>query len=289
MSGPAPDRAGRGLKVVLFCGGRGIRLREHSETLPKPMVPIGYRPILWHVMRYYAHFGQRDFVLCLGYKADVIKDYFLRYNEALSNDFVLDGRADGRADGRTDGRAGAVTLLHSDIDDWRISFIDTGLNANIGERLRAVRSFVADDEMFLANYGDVVTDAPLDTFIEDFRKRGKVAAFISVRPTSYSFHVVRFGADGLVAGLDDVHSADIWINGGFFIFRREIFDYLRPGEELVEAPFARLIAENQLISYRYDGFWAPMDTLKDVQTLEAHYESGRAPWALWQRDRAPEG
>lgn len=277
MSGPAPDRAGRGLKVVLFCGGRGIRLREHSETLPKPMVPIGYRPILWHVMRYYAHFGQRDFVLCLGYKADVIKDYFLRYNEALSNDFVLDGKA------------GAVTLLQSDIDDWRISFIDTGLNANIGERLRAVRSFVADDEMFLANYGDVVTDAPLDTFIEDFRKRGKLAAFISVRPTSYSFHVVRFGADGLVAGLDDVHSADIWINGGFFIFRREIFDYLRPGEELVEAPFARLIAENQLISYRYDGFWAPMDTLKDVQTLEAHYESGRAPWALWQRDRAPEG
>lgn len=277
MSGPAPDRTGRGLKVVLFCGGRGIRLREASETLPKPMVPIGYRPILWHVMRYYAHFGQRDFVLCLGYKADVIKDYFLRYNEALSNDFVLDGKA------------GAVTLLQSDIDDWRISFIDTGLNANIGERLRAVRSFVADDEMFLANYGDVVTDAPLDTFIEDFRKRGKVAAFISVRPTSYSFHVVRFGADGLVAGLDDVHSADIWINGGFFIFRREIFDYLRPGEELVEAPFARLIAENQLISYRYDGFWAPMDTLKDVQTLEAHYESGRAPWALWQRDRAPEG
>src|ERR1019366_142037 len=114
VSGPAPDRAGRGLKVVLFGGGRGIRLREHSETLPKPMVPIGYRPILWHVMRYYAHFGQRDFVLCLGYKADVIKDYFLRYNEALSNDFVLDGRADGRADGRTDGRTGAVTLLQSD-------------------------------------------------------------------------------------------------------------------------------------------------------------------------------
>ena len=274
---------GRGLKVVLFCGGRGIRLREHSETLPKPMVPIGYRPILWHVMRYYAHFGQRDFVLCLGYKADVIKDYFLRYNEALSNDFVLDGKA------ARDGKAAGVTLLQSDIDDWRISFIDTGLNANIGERLRAVRSYVADDEIFLANYGDVVTDAPLDTFIADFRKRDKLAAFISVRPTSYSFHVVRFGADGLVAGLDDVRSSDLWINGGFFIFRREIFDYLRPGEELVEAPFARLIAEDQLISYRYDGFWAPMDTLKDVQTLEAHYESGRAPWALWQRDRAPEG
>jgi len=281
VSGSGIDSGSRGLKVVLFCGGRGIRLREASETLPKPMVPIGYRPILWHVMRYYAHFGQRDFVLCLGYKADVIKDYFLRYNEALSNDFVLDGKGHGAT--------GAVTLLQSDIDDWRISFIDTGLNANIGERLRAVRSHVADDEIFLANYGDVVTDAPLDTFIADFRKRDKLAAFISVRPTSYSFHVVRFGEDGLVAGLDDVRSSDLWINGGFFIFRREIFDYLRPGEELVEAPFARLIAENQLISYRYDGFWAPMDTLKDVQTLEAHYESGRAPWALWQRDRAPEG
>jgi glucose-1-phosphate cytidylyltransferase len=284
VSEPAAEPGSRGLKVVLFCGGRGIRLREASETLPKPMVPIGYRPILWHVMRYYAHFGQRDFVLCLGYKADVIKDYFLRYNEALSNDFVLDGKGHGG-----DGRAGAVTLLQSDIDDWRISFIDTGLNANIGERLRAVRSYVAGDEIFLANYGDVVTDAPLDTFIADFRKRDKIAAFISVRPTSYSFHVVRFGKDGLVAGLDDVRSSDLWINGGFFIFRREIFDYLRPGEELVEAPFARLIADNQLISYRYDGFWAPMDTLKDVQMLEAHYESGRAPWALWQRDRAPEG
>ena len=281
MSGSGSDSGSRGLKVVLFCGGRGIRLREASETLPKPMVPIGYRPILWHVMRYYAHFGQRDFVLCLGYKADVIKDYFLRYNEALSNDFVLDGK--------TGAGSKAVTLLHSDIDEWRISFIDTGLNANIGERLRAVRSYVADDEIFLANYGDVVTDAPLDTFIADFRKRDKLAAFISVRPTSYSFHVVRFAEDGLVAGLDDVRSSDLWINGGFFIFRREIFDYLRPGEELVEAPFARLIAENKLISYRYDGFWAPMDTLKDVQTLEAHYESGRAPWALWQRDRAPEG
>ena len=145
------------MKVVLFCGGRGLRLREHSEAIPKPMVPIGYRPILWHVMRYYAHFGHRDFILCLGYRADAIKDYFLHYDEAVSNDFVL---SDG-------GRR--VELLGSDIADWRITFADTGLDTTIGERLRRVRHLLEGEEMFLANYGDTLTDAPLDRLVETFR------------------------------------------------------------------------------------------------------------------------
>ena len=259
------------MKVVLFCGGLGLRLREHSESIPKPMVQIGYRPVLWHVMRYYAHFGHTEFILCLGYKADAIKDYFLRYNEALSNDFVL----------THGGRE--VQLLGSDIAEWRISFVDTGLHANLGQRLHAVRHHLGDDEMFLANYGDVLTDAPLPELIEDMRGRDSVAAFLAVRPTSYSFHLVTIKDGGLVESIDDIRTSDIWINGGYFIFRRGIFDYIEPGEELVEAPFRRLLAEDRLMAFRYEGFWAPMDTLKDVQTLESMVESGEPPWAVWQR------
>ena len=258
------------VKVVLFCGGRGLRLREFSETIPKPMVTIGYRPILWHVMRYYAHFGHADFILCLGYKADVIKDYFLRYNEAVSNDFVL---SDG---GKT------ISLLSADITDWRIALVDTGLRTNVGGRLRAVRKHLEGEEMFLANYGDTLTDAPLDQFIEEFKASGKIAAFIAVSPKSYTFHLVQMGDGRQVRQIDSVSSADLWLNGGYFMFRREIFDYLGPGEELVAEPFSRLIAEDQLIAFQHSGYWAPMDTLQDLQNLEAGYEAGQLPWAVWQ-------
>ncbi|HJW35369.1 MAG TPA: sugar phosphate nucleotidyltransferase, partial [Actinomycetes bacterium] len=209
------------MKVVLFCGGLGLRLRDHTERVPKPMVPIGYRPILWHIMKYYAHYGHRDFTLCLGYKADVVKQYFLDYNEALSNDFVLDGNG-GR-------EAGRIELLSSDIHDWRITFADTGLHANIGQRLRAVRRHVEGEDVFLANYGDVLTDAPLPEMVDDFLRRDAVAAFISVKPT-YTFHVVQATDDGTVERIDDVNAADIWINGGYMMLRKEIFDYLEEGD-----------------------------------------------------------
>ena len=257
------------MKVVLFCGGQGLRLRDHSELLPKPMVAVGYRPILWHVMRYYAHFGHKEFILCLGYKGDVIKNYFLHYEEALSNDFVLSGES------------GTVELLQRDIADWRITFVETGLSANVGQRLRAVRKHVGD-EPFLANYGDVLTDAPLDERIAKFLAADAVASFMCVRPTSYSFHLVRLGGSHLVTGIDDIGTSNLWINGGYFIFRPEIFDAIGPGEELVEEPFTRLIAAGQLQGDPYDGYWAPMDTLKDVQALQGAFDSGRPPWALWQ-------
>jgi len=262
------------MKVVLFCGGQGLRLREYSEAIPKPMAPIGLRPVLWHVMRYYAHFGHKDFVLALGYKAEVIKEYFLRYNEALSNDFVL---SDG---GRT------IDLLATDIEDWRITFADTGLDANIGQRLLAVRHHIEGEEVFLANYGDGLTDAPLGELVHDFMARGKIAAFLAVQPT-YSFHVASVGDDELVQSISHIKDAGLRVNGGYFIFRREIFEYLRPNEELVEAPFERLIAAGQLVGYRYDGFWAPMDTLKEMQNLEALYQTGRPPWAVWQTRDEP--
>jgi glucose-1-phosphate cytidylyltransferase len=263
------------MRTVLFCGGLGLRLREHTERVPKPMVPIGYRPVLWHVMKYYAHFGHKDFVLCLGYKADVVKQYFLDYNEALSNDFVLNGNGHDR-------RGDHLELLSSDIHDWRITFADTGLHANVGQRLKAAQRYLEGEDVFLANYGDVLTDAPLPELIDDFLRQDKVAAFISVRPT-YTFHVVSAREDGVVERIDDVRVSDIWINGGYMILRKEIFDYIGEGEELVQEPFQRLIKQDLLLAYRYEGFWAPMDTLKDQQDLEAQYEAGNPAWAVWQR------
>jgi glucose-1-phosphate cytidylyltransferase len=256
------------VKVVLFCGGLGLRMREASDAIPKPMVPLGSRPILWHVMKYYAHYGHTDFVLCLGYRPDVIKDYFLSYNEAMSNDFVLSNG------GRT------VELLSHDIRDWNITFVDTGLHAKIGERLLAVRSHLEDEEYFLANYGDVLTDAPLPSLIDSFVASGKTASFLCVRPNQ-SFHLVRFDDQHVVRGIDEVAKGDVWINGGFFVFRSDVFDYMRDGEDLVEEPFGRLIEVEQLVANRYDGFWAPMDTLKDKQQLEGMLEAGNGPWRVW--------
>lgn len=259
------------MKVVLFCGGLGMRIREYSEEVPKPMVPIGYRPILWHVMKYYAHFGHKEFILCLGYKADVIKKYFLNYDECLSNDFTLSG-------------AGNVDLANSDIHDWRISFVDTGISTNIGGRLRAVRDHLGDDEYFLANYSDNLTDVPLPEMIDRFRGQDRVASFLCVRP-SQSFHMVTMDGNNTVRKITHAGKADLRINGGYFVLRKDVFDYMQPGEELVEEPFQRLIEKKLLAAYRYDGFFVSMDTFKERQALEEMYASGNAPWTLWARRR----
>lgn len=255
------------MKVVLFCGGFGMRLREYSENIPKPMVNIGYRPILWHVMKYYAHFGHKEFILCLGYKGDMIKNYFLSYDECLSNNFILE-------QGGKEPK-----LLNRDIHDWRITFVDTGLNSNIGQRLKAIEEYLEGDEIFLANYTDGVTDLPLSEYISHFLKRKKVASFLSVKP-GQSFHVVTM-KDDVVDQIQHLRKSGIWMNGGFFILRREIFKYIKDGEDLVDAPFRRLIKDGQLISYKYDGFWAAMDTFKEKQYLEELFEKGSPPWQLW--------
>lgn len=261
------------MKVVLFCGGLGTRLRDFSTDIPKPLAPIGYRPILWHIMKYYAHFGHTDFVLCLGHKADMIKRYFLEYEECLSNDFVLS----------KGGRQ--LELYNRDIDDWRITFADTGLLSNIGQRLKTVEGYLADDDVFLANYSDGLSDFPLPQLIEEFRKRQAVGMFLSVRP-NFSGHFLKRDADGRVLSVDDVFKANLRINGGYFIFSNKIFDYIRPGEELVEEPFQRLIDEGRLFAHEYDGFWRCMDTFKDLQALETLMSGGNAPWTLWEHERS---
>jgi len=256
------------VKVVLFCGGQGLRIRDAEPTIPKPMVAIGNRPVLWHIMRYYAHYGHKDFILCLGYNAAAIKEFFLEYNEALANDFVLSGD-------------GGVELLRSDIADWRITFLETGIQSSVGERLRAARPYLEDEEAFLASYGDTLTDAPLPDVVETLHAGGKTAGFLCVRPTSYTFHLVTLTDGNLVDGIEAVTNSAIRINGGYFFFRREIFDYIGENEDLIEEPFARLIERRELVAYPYDGFWAPLDTLKDKHNLEALHESGRPPWAVW--------
>jgi glucose-1-phosphate cytidylyltransferase len=217
-----------------------MRLQGFAGSLPKPMVPIGDRPLLWHIMSYYAYFGHCDFLVCVGHQADAIRGYFER----------------------TPHR-------------WRIDFVDTGLDSSIGERFHVVRDHVADEEVFLANYGDTVTDVPLPTLIDHHARCGKVASLLSVRP-NYTFNVVT--ADGArVTGFQDIAQTGVWINGGYFVFRGKVFDYLEAGEDL-PAMFERLIAADELVSYAYDGFWAPMDTLKDKERLESLVANGQTAW-----------
>jgi len=259
------------MKVVLFCGGLGMRLRDYAENVPKPMVPIGYRPILWHLMKYYAHHGHKDFILCLGYRGDLIKHYFLNYEEFVTNDFVLSEGGKRRE------------LLSSDIADWKITFVDTGLSANIGERLAAVRPHVAGEEIFLANYADGLSDLPLGKQIEHFRSRPAVASFLCCKP-NLSYHSVSSDAAGVVTGFTDIVQSGVRVNGGFFVFRQAIFDYLKPGEELVLEPFQRLIAERKLLAYNYDGFWVAVDTAKEKQRVDELFAAGNPPWQVWRTD-----
>jgi glucose-1-phosphate cytidylyltransferase len=236
------------MKVVLFCGGKGLRLRGYSdsELIPKPMVPIGGRPLLWHIMKYYAHYGHTEFVVCVGHQAEVFEEYF-RGEHA---------------------------------EDWSITFADTGLESSIGERFAAVREYVADDDLFLANYGDTVTDASLPLLVSALTETDRVASLLSVRP-NYTFNVVETKDNRLVSGFHDVAETGLWINGGYFVFRPQVFDYIREGEDL-PAMFERLIAAEQLLAYPYEGFWSPMDTLKDKERLEDLVANGRSTWQVWE-------
>lgn len=258
------------MKVVLFCGGLGTRLREHSDTIPKPLVTIGYRPILWHLMRYYAHFGHKDFVLALGYRGDLIREFFLNYEECMSNDFVM---SEG-------GKK--IELLSSDIQDWRITFVDTGLHSNIGQRLLRVREHVEGERMFLANYADGLTDMPLGDYIEEFERQDVTASLLAVR-SPQSFHCIHSEDKGLVTSFGQMGASEFWINAGYFCLRHDIFDYIEEGDELVEQPFQRLIAKRQLAVHRYTGFWQQMDTFKDKITYDRMAGRGDCPWAVWNR------
>jgi glucose-1-phosphate cytidylyltransferase len=257
------------MKVVLFCGGMGMRLYPSTENIPKPMVLVGEKPILWHLMKYYSHFGHKEFIICLGYKGEQIKKFFLNYDECLANDFTLSNGGKKRK------------LIKSDIEDWKITFADTGLHSNIGQRLKAVQNYLEEDEIFLANYSDAVTDMPLPDIINFFKDSGKIGCFTAVRPFN-TFHIISTDSNGLVTDMFPIDKSNIRINGGFFVFKKEIFDYIHKGEELVLEPFHRLIKKKELIAYKYDGFWGNMDTYKDKQKLDELVDSDKTLWQVWK-------
>jgi glucose-1-phosphate cytidylyltransferase len=262
------------MKVVLFCGGLGMRMRDGVSSGPKPMAMVGERPLLWHVMRYYAHFGHTEFVLCLGYGSSYVKDFFLSYDETRSNDFVLEKGT------------GDVRLFSTDISEWRITFVDTGLNSPIGERLRRVRRFVEDEDMFMANYADVLTNASLPDMVARFSASDAVASLLAVPPQS-SQHVVEVGDDELITQVTPMRDLRQWENGGYFILTPEIFGYLREGEDLVEdAIMRRLVPQRRVLAYPYKGYWSPADTVKERAQLEEMYHRGDCPWMIWDSDRS---
>jgi len=259
------------MKVVLFCGGYGMRMRNYrNDQIPKPMQMVGPRPILWHIMRYYAHFGHKEFILCLGYGASKIKDFFLDYHEEQSNDFVLHDNT--------------VDCLSTDISDWRITFVDTGLESAIGERLRRVRRYLDGDEYFLANYADVLTDAPLDEMIERYHRSGATASMLVVPPQS-SFHCVDVAENGEIKEIVPVSRFPIWENGGYFVLSQAIFDLLPPGGDLVADVCGALAGRGRLYGYRHTGFWKPADTFKERAELDDNYTRGIHPWTVWESTR----
>ncbi len=257
------------MKVVIFCGGLGTRMREYSQVLPKPLADIRQRPVLWYVMRYYAHYGYKDFILCTGYKASLIKAYFDHHALVGNGPFVLPDPA------------GDITLYGEQIADWNVRCVDTGLHSSIGDRLRAIEPLIGDDERFMANYSDGVTDLHLPTLVDYAIKRDRIGTILAVRP-NHSFHAVMLSAGDTVTSITDVKDSGVLINGGYFVLKRDIFKYVRPNEELVSEPFARLIEQEQLVAYRHQGYWACMDTFKDKTQLEKMIETGQATWQVWQ-------
>ena len=261
------------MKVVLFCGGVGVRMGDGATNAPKPMATVGERPLLWHVMRYYAYYGHTDFVLCLGYGASAVKNFFLNYDETRSNDFVLEEGAH------------KVTLFRTDISDWRITFVDTGLNSSIGERLRRVRRFVEDEPTFMANYADVLTNASLPDMMDRFEASGASASLLAIPPQS-SHHAVDIDDNGIITQVTPMRDLRHWENGGYFIFRPEIFAELDEDEDLVEDAIVRLARKGRAVAYPYKGYCCPAETVKELAQLEELYQRGTCPWMIWDPERS---
>jgi glucose-1-phosphate cytidylyltransferase len=258
------------VKVAILCGGLGTRLREETEYRPKPMVPIGKRPILWHIMKIYAAFGHRDFALALGYKGEVIKDYFLNY-ELQNMDFTLDlGSKD-------------ITRLAAshDAHDWRVTFIDTGENTMTGGRVKRLAPHLQKDEEFMITYGDGVTDLDIAELVAFHKRSGCAATVTGVRPLARFGELIVKG-DRVIRFAEKPDQGDAWINGGFFVMTPRIFDYIEGDSTLLERePLERLAADGQLAVFKHAGYWQPMDTYRDMQHLNELWQSGKAPWKRW--------
>lgn len=260
-------------KVVILCGGKGTRLREETEYKPKPMVSIGSKPILWHLMKLFSHYKLYDFVLCLGYRGDVIKDYFYNY-DVMNSDFEVN--------------IGSMTkklyLNDSDELNWNITLADTGLNAMTGSRIKQIEKYI-DGDFFIATYGDAVADVNIDELIKFHKQQGKMATLTGVRPSSkYGELEIKENA---VQKFNEKPISENYVNGGFFVFEKEIFKYLKENEDCVleASPLELLASQNQLSLFKHDGYWQCMDTYRDYENLNAQLESGTTPWMVWNSQK----
>lgn len=259
------------MKTVILCGGRGTRLGEHGVSVPKALIEIGGRPVLWHLMKIYAHYGSKDFILCLGFLGDAIKRYFLEHHW-LYSDFTLEMSRAG--DYRLSNRA-------ADSEDWRITFAGTGFDTNTGGRVKRIEKYVGDDETFCVTYGDGLADIDLRALLEFHHSHGRLATLTAVHPRS-NFGVMKLDAEGAVTEFQEKPVITEWVNGGFFVFNRKVFDYLDENCVLEREPLERLATERQLMAYRHKGFWKCVDTYKDNLEFNQLWDTGRAEWKVWE-------
>jgi glucose-1-phosphate cytidylyltransferase len=262
------------MKCVILCGGKGTRMKEETEFKPKPMVNIGKMPILWHIMKIYAHYGVKEFILCLGYKGEIIKNYFLKHQE-LNNDFTLDFSS---------GRENA-TIIHGNpknIDNWKITFMNTGEENMTGSRIAQIKDYIGEDEDFFLTYGDGLSDININDLYNFHKSNGKIATLAAVQPNSY-FGVIEI-ENGLVKSFQEKPMLECIINGGFFVCNRKIFDYLDKDPSCVfeQEPLKKLAEDKELVPFIHKGFWFAMDTQKHAETLNKMLESGNAHWIVWE-------
>ena len=257
------------MKVVILCGGKGTRLKEKTESLPKPLIEIGNYPILWHIMKIYAAHGFNDFVLCLGYKGELIKEYFMDERLWRRHDFKLDFREKGAH----------IELLNPGIENWKVTFVGTGEETNTGGRIKRVESLI-QDESFMVTYGDGLADIDIKKLAAFHKSHKKMGTVTAINPPS-QFGLLDIQPDGRVTKFQEKPAMNQWINGGFFIFNREFFKYLGDNDILEKAPLERLSSEGQLVAYQHDSFWKCMDTFKDMVTLNEIWAGGKAPWKVW--------
>lgn len=260
------------MKVVILCGGQGTRIRDVADNIPKPMIPVGNYPILWHIMKYYSLFGHNEFILCLGHQGKAIKEFFLNY-EINTNDFTL-----------TLGQKDAVTF-HNKIDeqDWKITFAETGEKTMTGGRVKKIEKFIGEDQTFMLTYGDGLSDVNINQLINFHNSHGRVLSLTGVRPAG-RFGEIMCKSDGTIVEFNEKPQAtEGRINGGFFICDKRLFDYLDDRDDLVfeQEPMRSLVNEKQLMQYNHDGFWQPMDTYREYMLLNSLYEKNKAPWKKW--------
>lgn len=261
------------MKTIILCGGRGTRLQQETEYRPKPLVDVGGRPILWHIMKLYAHYGFQDFILCLGYRGEMIKEYFLNY-KAMSGDFTI-----------SLGKEDRISYHGHERQDFSVTLADTGAESMTGARIKRVEQYV-DSDTFMVTYGDGIADLDIGKLVEFHKTHGKLATVTAIRPIS-QFGVLESGSDGTVAEFAEKPKASNWASSGFFVFNRRVFDYLRvePDCVLEREPLEQLAHDRQLMAFHHDGFFFSMDTYRDYLHLNSLWKSGKAPWVVWRKEQ----